>query len=568
MKRIFIFVLALSLISLVLPFVSAQENEDVIYQISQEQYAIVTYYRGNGSVVEIPAEYNGLPVRKIAPGAFRWNVTLEKIILPETVTIIGDGAFEECTALKEMDLPRNASSLGKGLFIGCTALERVTMPPMVQFFHDSMFEGCVKLKDVTLPVSVESMSGNNTFLGCESLNTVELFQGMKEIPNRFFSGCTALKEITLPNSVGKIGVEAFMGCKSLECIEFPKGLTRIVTSAFKDCTALKEIVLPQTMDGIGSGAFENCTALSAVYWPLELLDLGPAAFKNCVSLTQVQLPAQTTMVRESSFEGCTGLTYVELPETVTWVENRAFANCSNLETLKASREILLVGKDVLLNTAYYNNPNNWKNNGLYWGTVLMNVKPITAQTFEPLKGSTVIASGVFGSAHKISNIIIPDGITYVNDFAIENCTALKTLVVGKDAVLHGYVVVDCPNLKTVYWEQESSSLDKQYLHFYNFSGGVPYQVVGNGQGKVYQALRQISTVTYVDVHAITLGDPNGDGVKDAKDALAMLQGAVGITVPYGKQADAMDVNTDGDINAKDALEVLKFAVGKPSVLQK
>ena len=65
---------------------------------------------------------------------------------------------------------------------------------------------------------------------------------------------------------------------------------------------------------------------------------------------------------------------------------------------------------------------------------------------------------------------------------------------------------------------------------------------------------------------VVMGDINGDGKIDAKDALFVLRIAVDKFTPDEKQAQAADVNKDETINAKDALEILKNSVGKPSAL--
>ena len=66
--------------------------------------------------------------------------------------------------------------------------------------------------------------------------------------------------------------------------------------------------------------------------------------------------------------------------------------------------------------------------------------------------------------------------------------------------------------------------------------------------------------------SVNLGDINGDGKIDAKDALLALRISVGKYNPKDDEKIAADVNKDEAINAKDALEILKHSVGKPSVL--
>ena len=60
----------------------------------------------------------------------------------------------------------------------------------------------------------------------------------------------------------------------------------------------------------------------------------------------------------------------------------------------------------------------------------------------------------------------------------------------------------------------------------------------------------------------TLGDVNGDGKVDAKDALEVLKASVGKVTLTEVQQLAAEVDGKEGINAKDALEILKYTVGK------
>ena len=57
----------------------------------------------------IPSTYNGKPVTKIADSGFEFitdpNYSIEKIVIPESVTAIGKDAFSTCTALKSLSIP-------------------------------------------------------------------------------------------------------------------------------------------------------------------------------------------------------------------------------------------------------------------------------------------------------------------------------------------------------------------------------------------------------------------------------------------------------------------------------
>lgn len=68
-----------------------------------------------------------------------------------------------------------------------------------------------------------------------------------------------------------------------------------------------------------------------------------------------------------------------------------------------------------------------------------------------------------------------------------------------------------------------------------------------------------STIIVLDAHGHLLGDANGDGVVNAKDALAVLKHSAGLRVLIDELAS--DMNSDRRINAKDALIILKKSAG-------
>ena len=61
--------------------------------------AVITGYKDNGGVVIIPNTLDGMPVKRIAPGAFADCSRITGLILTGNVTEIGDGAFSECSSL-------------------------------------------------------------------------------------------------------------------------------------------------------------------------------------------------------------------------------------------------------------------------------------------------------------------------------------------------------------------------------------------------------------------------------------------------------------------------------------
>ncbi len=70
-----------------------EKDASVLVMIEEGDGVTVTGYRGQAAELVIPAELAGLPVRKIAAGAFE-NCAADAVILPPGLEEIEDGAFQ------------------------------------------------------------------------------------------------------------------------------------------------------------------------------------------------------------------------------------------------------------------------------------------------------------------------------------------------------------------------------------------------------------------------------------------------------------------------------------------
>ena len=65
------------------------------------------------------------------------------IIIPDSVTSIGDNAFAWCTGLTSVTIPNSVTSIGDEAFSGCSGLTSVTIPNSVTSIGDEAFSGCI-----------------------------------------------------------------------------------------------------------------------------------------------------------------------------------------------------------------------------------------------------------------------------------------------------------------------------------------------------------------------------------------------------------------------------------------
>ena len=92
----------------------------------------------------------------------KYNGAGGDVVIPDTVTVIGEKAFYCCSGLTSVTIPNSVTSIGGGAFSGCSGLTSVTIPNSVTSIGDWAFSYCSSLTSVTIPNSVTSI-GNYAF---------------------------------------------------------------------------------------------------------------------------------------------------------------------------------------------------------------------------------------------------------------------------------------------------------------------------------------------------------------------------------------------------------------------
>ena len=191
--------------------------------------ATITASTATGAVT-IPSVLGGYAVKTVGgeyPYIFGWqNMSVISVLIPDSVTSIGNGAFSGCYGLTTLTIPNSVTSIGRQAFAFCSGLTgALTIPNSVTSIPYAAFHGCTGLTSVTIPNSVTSIEGSA------------------------FDGCTGLTSIIIPNSVTSIGIGAFFGCTGLTTLTIPNSVTGIGGNAFMDCTGLTSMTMPDRFIG-------------------------------------------------------------------------------------------------------------------------------------------------------------------------------------------------------------------------------------------------------------------------------------------------------------------------------
>ena len=102
------------------------------------------YYSGD-SELSVPAEVDGQTVFTLSDSCFSSCTNLTSIILPDTLTHVGERAFQGCTSLRGITIPASVTMIEKEAFYNCIALEAINLPSSLQQIGDHAFDGCNSL---------------------------------------------------------------------------------------------------------------------------------------------------------------------------------------------------------------------------------------------------------------------------------------------------------------------------------------------------------------------------------------------------------------------------------------
>ncbi len=313
-----------------------------------------------------------------------------EVVIPNSVTTIGESAFEDAKSLKSLTIPNSVTSIGYAAFIRTTSMTSLAVDGAnPKFSSDTqgvlynkektiLIQAPLAKSSIIIPSSVTTI-GESAFEDAKMLRSLTIPNSVTTIGDFAFNGLTSLRSLTIPNSVTKIGFFSFSRLTSLtsftvddanpefssdtqgvlynkkktividaailakSTIIIPNSVTTIGDSAFNGLTSLKSLTIPNSVTTIGSYAFANATSLRSLTIPKSVTTMGISAFANLTSLTSLTIGNGVTTIGVAAFYGATSLRSLTIPNSVTTIGRGAFADLASLTSLTIPNSVTTIG---------------------------------------------------------------------------------------------------------------------------------------------------------------------------------------------------------------------------------
>ena len=352
---------------------------------------------------------------------------LVEVVLPSSVSEIGEHAFGYCDKLTTVNIPSGVTSIADYAFIECPALDGIALSEGLEYIGKYAFSN-TGITEITLPDSISEV-GEGCFSGCERLVSVDTGDGLTLIDRYLFSACSAISQIVIGNKVTVIGEYAFDWCTALVEVVIPDNVELISTGAFYKCEKLARVALGTGLCEIGPSAFSECVSLAEINLPEGLKRIGNYAFYNCKSLESIAFVSGIEEIASSAFCFAGIVGEVVIPETVTTLGGSAFYGCKGITSVTVGSDGI-GGITEIASHTFGDCPN---------------IERLT------IKNSvTYIDKGAFYRCSSLAEIIIPDSVTEIAAEAFYECKAATRIVIGNAVTKLG--------INAFYWNESVKEL--------------------------------------------------------------------------------------------------------------
>ena len=395
-------------------------------------------------------------------GAIPWyfkRKLIEKIVIDEGVTSIGDAVFNGCTNLKSITIPESVTYIGRSAFVYCDALKDINYAGTVAQWNEIY----VNDYNITLiPATIHCEDGDirtSSYCGSNVRWTLEdgvltvsgsgnMYNYQEDSFTPWYDQAESITSVVIDDGVTGIGAFAFYNCKNVKNIPIPDSVTVIQRWAFSLCSSLESITIPGSVTEINDYAFHGCTKLKDVVISEGVERIAPYAFSDCDSLESVTLPSTIESLGKSYYLGEYAGVFADcqkLKNIIVSEDNEAFSSDDGVLFSKDKSEIITypAGKEA----AEYQIPNSVVSISY---NAFMGCKNL--QTVDIPDSVVEIKDKAFFACEGLKNIVLPSSVTTIGNEAFFGCLSLESITIPYTVTYIGNNALGaCDALEDVYY---------------------------------------------------------------------------------------------------------------------
>ena len=327
---------------------------------------------------------------------------IESIRLSYALESIPDYAFAECQKLTEFIIPNSVSGIGDRAFFGCNQLAELTIPKNITYIGDYAFSGFVTIGNASDVVTNYAATGLTTVTFEEPTSITSIGEGA-------FAHCVGLENIIFPDSITQIGYNSLYrtaysrnvnnwvngrlmnnGCFVMSCLNDGAGWVVPYNSHFGDGRIELDVSDANSYDGV--------EVIADLYSDKFVASSSPFRSTNTSS--------NPVLVVSGEFV---------IPKSLRGISANGIPNCANI-SVEDGNEHFVVENNVLYNSDK---------------STLIFYHPAKTDTEFIVPASVhTIGKHAFFNSDNLKTVTMTDNVTEIGCGAFENCDNLLFLVDG------------------------------------------------------------------------------------------------------------------------------------------
>ncbi|MBQ8738926.1 MAG: leucine-rich repeat protein [Clostridia bacterium] len=431
----------------------------------EDKYANPLYHYTDEFIVGDKALTNLVTegIKKIPKHCFAGFDKLVTIKISEDTTEIGDGAFYQCVSLISVEIYGAGKTIGFGAFTNCSSIAVVN-------FYGTLKEWC--------EMTFKSEQSNPVYCSKSlhlSSEPLQVFYdtSITQIGDYALINCEGLSGINLSSEITKIGAKAFCGCvnvsklifnsKSVEDLAYGNNVFKDVGKDVggveviigKDATRVPSYMLYSNPQWTKSVTFEEDSACAVI---------GDFAFYECARIKSITLNKNLTKIGKYAFYGCYDvfeITVNSLALDDLEAHNYAFAyvgtgttgvtvtindGVSKLPSFMFYPTSTVGGISPHIRTVIFkteNTPLEIGEDAFYGCDKISRVEAKSIKGYLNISfagGRTnpmMYAQKLYINDDVLTSLVVPEGVSKINDYAFYYCYPLTEAVISKDVCYIG-----------------------------------------------------------------------------------------------------------------------------------